>query len=331
MTRFAIGIDIGATWVRVAIGSEDGELLGRVVEKTSKFPGTDIVRWLADTISALMQKVSVKKISGIGIGSIGPLDIRRGMILTPVNAPLRNVNLVSPLRKKFSVPVYLVNDATAGVIGEKMYGRGEKYENIVYVTLSTGIGGGVYVDGNLLIGKDGNAAEIGHMVIDMEGKLVCGCGKRGHWEAYCSGKNIPNFARYLISRSDEELVKRSLLTKETGGDFSKLTAEMIFRLADKGDELARNIVNEVGRLNAIGFSVLVNMYDPELITIGGAVALKNPKHLVLNPIIENIGEYAINRIPRIEITTLREDVVLLGALGLAMEPPETYLRYIKSD
>ncbi|MHA1595434.1 MAG: ROK family protein, partial [Candidatus Baldrarchaeia archaeon] len=184
MTRFAIGIDIGATWVRVAIGSEDGELLGRVVEKTSKFPGTDIVRWLADTISALMQKVSVKKISGIGIGSIGPLDIRRGMILTPVNAPLRNVNLVSPLRKKFSVPVYLVNDATAGVIGEKMYGRGEKYENIVYVTLSTGIGGGVYVDGNLLIGKDGNAAEIGHMVIDMEGKLVCGCGKRGHWEAY---------------------------------------------------------------------------------------------------------------------------------------------------
>jgi glucokinase len=200
------------------------------------------------------------------------------------------------------------------VLGEKEFGLGKGLSNLVYITLSTGIGGGAIVDGKLLIGKDGNAVEIGHMVIDKEGKLLCGCGKPGHWEAYCSGANIPRFVR-LWFKSHE--VEKSKLFELGGTNLSKLTSKLLFEAAKLGDEVAIQVVEEIGRLNAMGFANLINAYDPELITVGGAVALNNPE-LVLRPIKKYVKDFAVNRVPKIALTPLGEDVTLYGLLAVVL-------------
>ena len=192
---------------------------------------------------------------------------------------------------------------------------GKNTGNLVYITLSTGIGGGAYVDNHLLIGKDGNAVEIGHIVIDFEERLICGCGKRGHWEAYCSGTGIPKLVKMLYKEKRIDLVLSSIWD-EIKGDLDKITSKMIYDHAKKGDEIALEITDFIGRLNAIGIANIINVYDPEIITLGGSIALKNPK-LVLDPINKYINRYIINRKPKIILTPLGEDVVLYGAFALS--------------
>jgi glucokinase len=197
------------------------------------------------------------------------------------------------------LPVYLINDGNASVLGEKFYGSGKRCKNLVYVTLSSGIGGGAIINNNLLLGR-GNALEIGHMVIDKDCKLRCGCGKKGHWEAYCSGNNIQNFLRIWLR-------KGRLPNKYS--DVYK-----IFDCAKKGDKTILKFLKEVGRLNAIGFANLINLFDPELITIGGGIALNN-KSFVLNPIKKYLKDYVFNKIPKIEITKLGDDVAIYGCMA----------------
>jgi len=197
-----------------------------------------------------------------------------------------------------------------------IFGLGASEENLVYITISTGIGGGVFVDGHLLLGKDGNAHEIGHMVIDYQGRLLCGCGKRGHWEAYCSGRNIPKYTRIIFEDQGWKSFSESLLSSYTEGDPNKITTKDIYHGAQQGDKTCLEIVEEVGRLNAIGFANVVNVYDPSLITVGGAVALSN-RNLVITPIKKSLNRYTINNPPIIEITPLGENIVLYGALAAA--------------
>jgi len=324
--KFVVGVDLGATWVRVALSDENGNILGKLSEKTYKGEnGEKISEQILNMIFKLIEKTGVTSISAIGIGSIGPLDMRKGVIVKPANLPFENVPLVEPISSKLNVPVYLVNDCTAAVIGEHRFGAGKGVNNLVYVTLSTGIGGGAYVDGHLLLGKDGNAVEIGHMVIDFKGRLKCGCGKRGHWEAYCSGANIPNFAKLMLNEMDKRKIEESLLFKLVRGDLSGLTTEVIFRAANEGDEISLRIVREIGRLNAIGFANIVNVYDPSLITVGGSIALNNPK-LVLEPIRKSLGNYTVNKVPKIVLTPLGSDIVLYGAVALALNPSQIQLK-----
>jgi len=318
--EYAIGVDIGATNLRVALGDSDGKIYKRITERTPR-EGDELTisHKISEMIKSLLTERELEKVRGIGIGTIGPLDLKRGAIVNTPNLPFRYIPLREPLEESFKLPVYILNDCVAAVVGERYFGIGKGIANLVYITLSTGIGGGVYVDSHLLIGKDGNAHEIGHMVIDYEGRLVCGCGKRGHWEAYCSGKNIPNLVKLLLEDKKLKDVEKSVLFKLiTKGE---LTAKDVFNAAKKGDSFAKEVIEEIGRLNAIGFANVTNVYDPELITVGGSVALNNPK-LVIEPINRYINDYVINRTPRIEITPLGGDIVLLGALALVFHPPK---------
>ncbi len=322
MGELAIGIDLGATNLRVVLGDSKGRILKRTSEKTVRVGDEFAVsNQIIRMIKSIVTKEELSKVKGIGIGTIGPLNLKEGAIVNTPNLPFKYIPLRKPLEQEFDLPVYIANDCVAAVIGEHYYGAGKGIKNHVYITISTGIGGGVYVDGHVLVGKDGNAHEIGHMVIDYEGRLVCGCGKRGHWEAYCSGANIPNFARLLMSQMNKKEVENSLLFKLTNGDLSKLTAKMIYDSAKQGDKVALRIVEEVGRLNAIGFANVINVYDPELITVGGSVALNNPK-LIMEPILKYVGDYTINRLPKIMLTPLAGDVVIYGALALVFHTPE---------
>ena len=309
-----IGVDLGATKIRVAQGSENG-IRASCYEETDRQHGTrGIVDQIARMIRSLLPENAVPE--AIGIGSIGPLDLSSGCIREPPNLPLKTIPLREPLKEEFGVPVYLMNDCTAAALGEHTFGAARGLANVVYVTISTGIGGGAMVDGHLLIGKDGNAAEVGHITVDPAGTMVCGCGCRGHWEAYCSGANIPNYARYLLSGRGVEEWSTSLLQALSGGNPQQITAESLFKAATNGDKVSEWIVERIGKLNAIGFADLVNLFDPELITVGGSVALNNPD-LILEPILRNIRKHTINRVPEICITPLGDEVVLYGALALA--------------
>jgi glucokinase len=303
-----VAVDIGATNIRVAIGGEKG-LKAKRSEATDRLNGPEGV---PRQIARMIRSLGVDP-AAIGVGSIGPLDTKRGAIGATPNFAFKHIPIVAPLEAEFNVPVQIMNDCNAAVIGEHFYGAGKGLDNIFYVTLSTGLGGGAIVDGNPLNGKDGNAPEIGHLTLDPDSELVCGCGCRGHWEAYCSGANIPNFARILLRNRDME---GDLLLKMVGGDLGKLTSEMIFDAARRRDGDAVFIVDEVGKANAVGFANIVNAFDPELITIGGSVAMNNPE-LIVEPIKRRIDKHLINRKPEIRLTPLGADVVLFGGLAIA--------------
>ncbi|RLI00445.1 ROK family protein, partial [Candidatus Bathyarchaeota archaeon] len=217
--KIAVGVDLGGTNIRVALGNDEGRILAKISERTEKTKGPEgISEQIARIIRCLEKKeAKTREIIGIGIGSAGPLDLKRGGLMKPTNIPYDFIPLVEPLEDIFHLPTYLLNDCSTAVMGEKFFGAGKNHENLAYITLSTGIGGGIYVDGHLLIGKDGNATEVGHFTIDHEGKLICGCGKRGHWEAYCSGNGIPNYVRLLLSQERQEGIEDSLLMQRIGG------------------------------------------------------------------------------------------------------------------
>lgn len=310
MSRLYAAVDVGATNVRVAGGDEDG-LKEKVSERTDRDHGADGV---SAQITRMIRSLEIEEPISIGVGSIGPIDICTGSIVNTPNFPFKTIAVMEPLTFEFHVPVRMLNDCSAAVLGEQMFGAGKGLRNIAYVTLSTGLGGGAIVDGHLLVGKDGNAVEIGHLTIDPGSPLVCGCGCRGHWEAYCSGDNIPNFARLLLDDWGDD----SLLLELADGDPTGITAKILFDVAKKGDPAAKHVVSKIGEVNAVGFADIVNAFDPGLITVGGSIALRNPD-LTLQPILENIDRHLINRRPDIKITPLGEDAVLYGALALAIQ------------
>jgi len=300
------GVDIGATRLRVALGDGSGKIVAKASERSShRASRTALGEQVKESLSRLLKEHGSPRLRCIGVASTGPLD-RRGGIVDPANLPkLGFVPLARPLIETFGSDVLLINDCSAAAVAEKEIGLGKGFDNLAYVTLSTGIGAGVFVDGRLLVGKDGNAHEVGHMVIDREQRLVCGCGKGGHWEAYCSGRNIPRLAPLLLDDAAD--------ARRVGA----LTSPQIFELSRGGDKACARVIREVGLLNAMGFANIVDVYDPELVVVGGSVALNNVDQ-VLGPIKERIGDLTRNRVPPVKLTEMGEDVVLSGALLAAL-------------
>lgn len=301
--RYAVGLDIGATHVRAALGNERGELSRLVSERTD-----------SRNIEAQVYRI-LDGYSGygcIGIGSVGPLDSVRGIITNPPNIRIRNFRIVSKVERRYGVRCALLNDCSAGVYGEMSFGAGKGVSNLAYVTISTGVGVGVIEDGRLLMGKDGNGHEAGHCGVDADIRMKCGCGCTGrHWEAYSSGTNIPGFVRRMLG------TKYRGRASKLRGLGAGMTAKDFFDIAP-GDRVGIGILDDLGRINASGISNVVNAYDPELITVGGSVALNN-QALVMGPIRRHIKSYSINRVPRIVITPLKKSIILAGAVAYMLD------------
>jgi len=172
---------------------------------------------------------------------------------------------------------------------------------------------------SFILGKDGNAHQIGHMTIDYQGKLKCSCNKNGHWEAYCSGERIPNLIKLKLKSIDENRIKNSQLYKIIEGDFSRLDTKTFFTVAKEKDGLSLEIIDEIGRLNAIGFANVINVYDPSLITVGGKVVIMN-RDLIIEPLKKHIKNHVVNRMPKITTTKLGEDICLYGAAAIVFHP-----------
>lgn len=314
-----VGIDLGGTWVRVVVSDNNGCFLGKTTERVDKTCSESVSAQMVRLVQLLCGKlgVAVKSIKGVGVAATGPLSQAKGALIHPTAIKFDYVPITTPISENLEVPSVLINDAAGAALGERMFGAAKEVENYAYVTISTGIGCGAMVNGTLLLGKDGNAHEVGHIVIDFKGRLMCGCGKRGHWEAYCSGSNIPNFVRMKLEEFPERTVKGSLLFKKAGAGLSNLVASDLFTAAKEGDSMSRAMVEEIGTLNAIGFANVINAYDPSLITVGGTVTLRN-KRMILGPIKQHVEEYTINRVPEIRLTPLGDDVGLYGAIATAL-------------
>lgn len=296
--RNFVGIDIGGTKIRVALGDESGKIIKAFREDADH-------KNMMDQIYGWLERFP--EFEGIGVSAGGPLLLKKGTIVNPPNMEIRNLNIIDMLEKRFGKKSYLLNDCVAGVLAEKFFGAAKNYDNAVYLTLSTGIGAGVIANGKLVLGKDGNAHEVGHFLLQMDSDMKCGCGSYGHWEAYCGGKSIPNYVKHLLESDykDEETPIR----KATG----PLTAKALFDYA-KEDKIAAEITERIARINAVMIANIVNAYDPEIITIGGSIMLHN-KELMLRMIEKHTEDYVINRMPEIKVTHLGEDTPLLGAIA----------------
>ncbi|MFB6220320.1 MAG: ROK family protein, partial [Halolamina sp.] len=206
----------------------------------------------------------------------------------------------------FEAPVTLHNDADAGLIGERFYAANPP-ENMAYLTISTGIGAGVAVDGEVLSGVEGNAAEVGHFVVE-PGGLFCGCGGEGHWEAYCAGTSIPQHARSL---HESEGIQSNLSL-----DVAEFGAADVFAAVGE-DPLADRTVEACTRYNAIGVANIVHAFAPETIYVGGAVA-RNNAELVVDPLQERVADRVMTTAPEIRVTSLGDETVVRGALAAAI-------------
>jgi glucokinase len=309
------GVDLGASNIRAAVADADARVIGTATCATPGGPSGIVV---TETVLSAVREacddadIEPRSIGVAGIGSIGPLDLAAGVIENPANLPdtIDRIPLTGPLESLIGGDrVLLRNDADAGLVGERFYGEYSP-DDMIYLTISSGVGAGVAVDGNLLSGWDGNAGEIGHMAVDPAGTMTCGCGRDGHWEAYCSGNNIPEYARRLYEQN-ENAIETDLPLSDSSFDAADVFAKA------GSDDFADHVIECVAEWNATGIANLVHAYAPIVINVGGAVALNNPD-LIIDPINERLSDLVLTNVPDVQLTTLSGDVVVHGALASAL-------------
>jgi glucokinase len=304
-------VDLGGSQVRVATADDNLQLSGRLEEPTDHSRGPEgvvaqIVRLCIQTCAK--SGVSPADITLLVVGCPGPLDSRQGIVFDPPNLlGWKEVPLRDMLQTALGVPTVIVNDANAAALGEFHFGAGRGTRNLVYLTISTGIGGGVVVDGALLEGTSGSGGELGHMTIDRDGP-VCPCGNIGCLEALGSG-------RAIARRYGEALAERYPGVVPD----PPATARDIVRLATQGDSVALEIFDDAARAVGTGVVNCVNIFNPDVVVLGGGVT--NAGERLFAPVRDMVQRYALPR-PRASVRVLPaelgSDVGLIGAAGLAV-------------
>ena len=261
-----LGFDVGGTKISAVAGDENGRIVRTIRKPTVKHLGKNRLKeQLLEMGDQVLDEAGVKRPDRVGMIFAGLVNRREGTIISSPNIlGLNNFPIGKEFRDHYGVPFVLDNDATGATIAERLFGSGRDIDNFVYITLSTGIGGGAFVNGKLLRGKNGLAGEFGHMVIMSNGS-ACGCGRRGCLEAIASGKSISRrVAESITAIRDSEILSKV--------DPRNLTTEKIFEAMHKGDMLARLIIEETIYYLAIGVVNLACAFDPEIIIIGGGVS-----------------------------------------------------------
>jgi glucokinase len=273
MVRFVLGIDIGGTNLVVGSVAEDGSsMVASASEPTHSEAGaTDVVDRLVGlaerAIATTRREAPGAEILGVGVGAPGPLDTKRGIVLLTPNLGWVNMPLRQLIHDRLGLPAALDNDANCAVLGEWWVGAARGARHAIGITIGTGIGGGLIIDGQLYHGASDVAGEIGHTTIDTEGRR-CKCGNYGCLEAYASGPNIA-----LRAVEELEAGAESRLRTLVGGDLQKITAQTVYQAAANGDELALEVVNDTAKFLGVGIGNLLNVYNPEVVVVCGGVTL----------------------------------------------------------
>lgn len=313
--RYVVGGDLGGTRFRVAIADDSGKIVRRNSCLTEADKGLDAVLDRMETMirDAIIQ--SEKPIEAVGIAAPGPLDPWKGIVFSPPNLKGWNeVHLKDILESRLKLPVYLGNDANLAALAEWRFGAGKGADCVTYVTVSTGVGGGVIDHGRMILGHGGGAVEVGHMTVEMDGPY-CNCGNRGCLEALSSGTAI---ARRAVERLQTGI--ESKMNEMVGGKLDRISAEVVVQAARDGDEVAGEVMRRAGYALGVGLANLMHLYDSEVIVLGGGVT--NAGELLFAPMREAIAERAMKSFRdrcRIEVAALGDDVGLYGAAALALE------------
>jgi glucokinase len=267
--RYVVGIDIGGTNIVAGTVPEDGgELLGLVSEPTFPEQGADaVLARIVKLARASMQAAGGADIVGIGIGSPGPLDTRRGVVLLTPNLGWTNFPLRDRLQAALGLPATLDNDANCAIFGEWWQGAARGTKHVVGLTIGTGIGGGIVLEGAIYHGASDIAGELGHMTIDLNGRR-CKCGNYGCLEAYASGPNIAARAVEGIESGTE-----TALPRYVNGDLSKITAQVVYEAANDGDDYALEVVKDTAKVLGAGVANVINIFNPDVVVICGGVTL----------------------------------------------------------
>ena len=269
--RWVIGVDIGGTNLVVGAVAEDGSrVIGAHVRPTDPTRGADaviddIVAMVEHTRKVVQIAEPVHEILGLGIGAPGPLDTKNGIVLLTPNLGWVDMPLRARLSEPLKLPASLDNDANCAVLGECWVGAARTARYVIGITIGTGIGGGIVIDGQLYHGASDAAGEIGHMTIDLNGRR-CSCGAYGHLEAYASGPAIASRATEQI-----EAGSSSLLVDMVAGDLKQVTAQTVYLAAQQGDPLAHEVVRETAQYLAAGIASLLNIFNPDLVVVVGGV------------------------------------------------------------
>ena len=276
---YRIGVDLGGTNIATGVIDENYKIIGRGKVKTrAPRPAEAIFDSIKEAVDMAVVNagISYDEITSVGIGTPGSVNKDTGAIEFSNNLKFHNVPAKAMLEERLKKPVHLENDANAAALGEAVAGSGNGVKNFVAVTLGTGVGSGIIIDGKIYRGSNFCGGEMGHMVINVDG-IPCNCGRKGCWEKYAS-------ATALVSQAVEAMQgdKASLLWQTCDGDLNKVDGKSIFDAVDLGDETAKAVVNRYLYYVAIGIANVVNALQPETVCVGGGISGQGEK--ILQPI-----------------------------------------------
>ena len=307
-----IGVDVGGTKIAAGVVDDHGTLLAQVRRET---PATDVEAIEAAVADAVAELRQAHEVAAVGIAAAGFVDSARAVVLFAPNLAWRDEPLKADLEHEIGLPVLVENDANAAAWGEFRYGAARKVEDMVLLTVGTGLGGGVVLHGNLLRGAYGMAAELGHLRV-VPGGLRCGCGNRGCWEQYASGTALVREAREL-ARSGS--LTAAALVDLAGGDPDAIDGPMITAAAVGGDPTAVELLAELGRWLGEGTASIAAVLDPAAVLVGGGVA--SAGELLLEPMRTAFRRHLTARGHRpevvIRLAELGNEAGMVGAADLA--------------
>lgn len=312
---FFIGIDLGGTNIATALVNEKGKIIKKDKRHTEATNGFEhVIRNMLKAIYQMVGDVGINNIAGIGLGIPGLVDSERGICRFAINLGWNDVPVVERFEKEFpNVPIFMDNDVRVATLGEKYFGAGRDVDNLILISLGTGVGAGIIINGKIYQGISHNAGEIGHTTIFKDGPY-CRCGNRGCLELYVSATGIAKRARDYIQAGHF-----TIMTDMVGHDLSKITAEVVSNACDKGDRLAIMVMEETAEILGIGIANYINIMNPEMIIIGGGVSLAGDKlfsplkRVVKQRVMRSVGENV-----KIVPAELRDESGMLGAAVLAM-------------
>jgi glucokinase len=273
-----LGIDLGGTKIAASLVDKNRCILWEDRVLTEASSGVDhVIAKMVDMVHRASQQTTL---IAIGLGIPGPLDLKKGLVIKAPNLGWQNVPIVQRMQAEVDVPVYLENDANAAGLGEQVFGAGKDISDLIYLTVSTGIGGGFVVNNRLVRGRDGGAGEIGHIIVEENGPL-CGCGQRGCLETMASGTAI---ARMMNERLKQGQTSKAL--EIAGGQIDKVDTVAIGKAALEGDPLAKDVI--CFAMSYLGKAVanMVTIFNPGMVIIGGGVA--NIGDLLFEPVKEAV-------------------------------------------
>ncbi len=283
-----IGVDLGGSKILTAAVNINGEILSSDHCTTPAAEGPEaVIQAMLDSIKRTIDQAGTNtaELEAICIGAPGLSNSETGVVFTSPNLPRwLDVPLKSIVEDKIGVKTFLINDANAAALGEMYFGAAKGARNFIYITISTGIGGGIVIDGEIYTGTLGTAGEIGHMTIDTSGPH-CNCGNTGCWETLASGTALAREARQRITAG-----AKTLILKYAGGNIDEINAEVVHKAARQGDTLAKELIAQTSYYIGVGLTNLINIFNPELIVIGGG--LSNIGDILLEPAYKVAGERA---------------------------------------